>query len=273
MSATELPGTKDLTRASGRAPATLIVLAACGVAFVVLPLIGLLVRAPWSAAASEIRSPLALSALRLSLIVSLSATALALVLGFPLAWVLARVEFPGRSVVRALVILPLVLPPVVAGVALLTALGRRGLVGTQLARFGITLPFSTGGAVVAAAFVAFPLLVLAVEAGIRSVDPRLEQAAATMGASRWYVLRRVTLPLIRSSLIAGLVLAWARALGEFGATITFAGNLRGRTQTLPLAVFEAGQSDPGAAIVLSVVLVALSLGVLLVLRGRFLDMR
>jgi molybdate transport system permease protein len=251
----------------------MLVLATCGVLFVALPLIGLLVRAPWGSARSILTSPVAVDALRLSLIVSVSATALTLLLGFPLAWILARVEFTGSSVVRALVTLPLVLPPVVAGVALLTALGRRGLVGTQLVRVGILLPFSTGGAVVAAAFVAFPLLVLTVEGGLRSVDPRLEQAAATMGASRWYVLRRVTLPLIRTPLIAGLVLAWARALGEFGATITFAGNLRGRTQTLPLAVFEAGQSDPGAAIVLSVLLVALSLGVLVVLRGRFLDTR
>jgi molybdate transport system permease protein len=258
---------------SGRPPVVMLALAACGVLFVALPLIGLLVRAPWGSARSVLTSPVAVDALKLSLIVSLSATALALLLGFPLAWVLARVEFTGRSVVRALVTLPLVLPPVVAGVALLTALGRRGLVGTQLAKAGILLPFSTGGAIVAAAFVAFPLLVLSVEAGVRSVDPRLEQAASTMGASRWYVLHRVTLPLIRSPLIAGLVLAWARALGEFGATITFAGNLRGRTQTLPLAVFEAGQSDPGAAIVLSVLLVALSFGVLIVLRGRFLDAR
>jgi molybdate transport system permease protein len=251
----------------------MVALAVAGVLFVALPLVGMLVRAPWGSARSIITSPVAMDALKLSLVVSLSATALTLVLGFPLAWVLARMEFPGRSVVRALVTLPLVLPPVVAGVALLTALGRRGLVGTQLAKAGILLPFSTGGAIVAAAFVAFPLLVLSVEAGVRSVDPRLEQAASTMGASRWYVLRRVTLPLIRSPLIAGLVLAWARALGEFGATITFAGNLRGRTQTLPLAVFEAGQSDPGAAIVLSVLLVALSFGVLIVLRGRFLDAR
>jgi molybdate transport system permease protein len=258
---------------SGRPPVAMLALAACGALFVALPLLGLLVRAPWGSARSVLTSPVAVEALKLSLIVSLSATALALLLGLPLAWVLARVEFRGRSVVRALVTLPLVLPPVVAGVALLTALGRRGLVGTQLAKAGILLPFSTGGAIVAAAFVAFPLLVLSVEAGVRSVDGRLEQAASTMGASRWYVLRRVTLPLIRSPLIAGLVLAWARALGEFGATITFAGNLRGRTQTLPLAVFEAGQSDPGAAIVLSVLLVALSFGVLIVLRGRFLDAR
>jgi molybdate transport system permease protein len=196
------------------------------------------------------------------------AAALSFVLGFPLAWVLARASFHGRTLVRAVVVLPLVLPPVVGGVGLLAALGRRGFLGGLLRAAGIELPFTTGGAVVAASFVSFPLIVLAVEAGLRSLDPRLEQAAATMGASNWYVWRRVTMPLLRPQIAAGLVLAWARALGEFGATIMFAGNLRGRTQTLPLAVFERAQTDPGAAILLSLVLVGLSLVVLVALRGR-----
>ena len=253
-----------------RSPVLFVALASIGAAFVALPLAGLLFRAPWSEAASVLTSGEALDALRVSLVVSILATAIALVLGFPLAWVLARADFPGRSIVRAIVVLPLVLPPVVAGVGLLTALGRRGLAGGALQAFGISLPFTTAAAVIAAAFVSFPLLVLAVEAGIRSLDPRLEQAALAMGASPRYVLRRVTLPLVLPQLVAGLVLAWARALGEFGATITFAGNLRGVTQTLPLAVFEEGQTDPGAAVVVSLLLVAISLAVLIALRGRFL---
>jgi len=253
-----------------RTPGVFLVLAAAGAVFVALPVAGLLVQAPWSEAAATLTSPAATEALRVSLVVSLAATAIAVVLGVPLAWVLARSVFPGRSVVRAVVVLPLVLPPVVAGVGLLAALGRRGFAGRALSAFGISLPFRTGAAVVAAAFVSFPLVVLAVEAGIRSLDPRLERAALAMGASPWYVLRRVTLPLLLPQLAAGVVLTWARALGEFGATITFAGNLRGVTQTLPLAVFEQGQTDPGAAVVMSLLLVALSLVVLVALRGRFL---
>jgi molybdate transport system permease protein len=253
-----------------RPPAALVVLASIGAAFVALPLLGLVVRAPWGSAWDALRSPGVTAALRVSIVVSVSATAIAFVLGFPLAWVLARSSFPGRSIVRAVVILPLVLPPVVAGVGLLAALGRRGLAGGALEALGISLPFTTAAAVLAAAFVSFPLLVLAVEAGIRSLDPRLEAAALAMGASPWYVLRRVTFPLLLPQLAAGLVLSWARALGEFGATITFAGNLRGVTQTLPLAVFEQGQTDPGAAVVVSLILVAVSLAVLVALRGRFL---
>jgi molybdate transport system permease protein len=253
-----------------RSPTLFVVLAVVGAAFVALPLLGLLGQAPWGDAWATLTSPVATAALRVSLLVSVSATAIAFVLGFPLAWVLARTSFPGRSVVRAIVVLPLVLPPVVAGVGLLAALGRRGFAGRALETVGVSLPFTTAAAILAAAFVSFPLLVLAVEAGIRSLDPRLERAALAMGASPWYVLRRVTFPLLLPQLAAGLVLAWARALGEFGATITFAGNLRGVTQTLPLAVFEEGQTDPRAAIVVSLLLVAMSLAVLVALRGRFL---
>jgi molybdate transport system permease protein len=249
------------------------VLGTAGLALVILPVAGLVVRVPWSGAGDVLSSGGALTALALSLQVSTSAALLALVLGFPLAWILARPPFPGQSLLRAVVVLPLVLPPVVGGVALLAALGRRGLVGGLLADLGVGLPFTRAGAVVAATFVCFPLLVLAVEGGISSLDGRLDQAAATLGASPWYTLRRVTLPLLRPQIVAGLVLAWARALGEFGATITFAGNLRGRTQTLPLAVFETLQSDPGSAIALSLVMVVLSLTVLVALRGRFLAAR
>jgi molybdate transport system permease protein len=238
---------------------------------VALPVLGIALRTPWSRLGEIATDGIAVDALRLSLIVATSAAAIALVLGFPIAWALARVPIRGNTVVRALVVLPLVMPPVVAGVGLLAAFGRRGIVGGPLNDwFGIQITFTTAAAVIAAAFVSLPLAVLALESGLRSIDERLEQAAATLGASRWYVLRRVTVPLLAPQIAAAAVLAWARALGEFGATITFAGNLRGRTQTLPLAVYERLQSDPDAAFALSVVLIAVALGVILALRGRFL---
>ena len=165
----------------------------------------------------------------------------------------------------------MVLPPVVAGVALFYALGRKGLVGQYLDRwFVFTLPFTTNGVIVAQAFVAMPFLVITVEAAFRQLDTRYEDAARTLGGSRWYVFRRVTLPAIRPGLIAGAVLAWARALGEFGATITFAGNFPGRTQTMPLAIYLANETNPDEAIILSLVLIAVSFAVLVGLRDRFL---
>ncbi len=215
-------------------------------------------------------SNVVLDALRVSVIASLGATAISAILGVPLAWVLARVEFRGRSIVRGLVVLPLVLPPVVGGAALLFALGRRGLIGEPLNQAtGLVLPFSIWGVIIAATFVAMPFLVITVESGLHNLDSRYEGAAATLGAGRWTVLRRVTLPMIGPSLAAGLALTWARALGEFGATITFAGNLQGRTQTLPLAVFVALESDRGAAVALSLIMVVISLTVLIALRHRW----
>jgi molybdate transport system permease protein len=251
-------------------PTAILALAVVGGAFVALPLLGLLARAPWSDAWSLLTGEAARTALRLSIVVSVLAALLSVLLGAPLGWVLARASFPGRSVLRAIVILPLVLPPVVAGIGLLMALGRRGLVGRFLYSAGIQLTFSTAGAVVAATFVSMPLVVIAVEAGLRSLDERVEDAAATLGAGPGFRMRHVVLPLVRPQLVAGAVLAWARALGEFGATITFAGNLQGRTQTLPLAVFEARQTDPGAAILMSLLLVMVSVGVLVGLRDRLL---
>jgi molybdate transport system permease protein len=249
-------------------PITIAVLAAIGIAFVALPFLALLIRAPWAELGRTLTESGAWVALRLSLEVSILAALLSLVLGAPVAWVLARSRLPGRSILRAVVILPLVLPPVVGGIGLLAALGRSGIAGRWLEDLGIQLTFTTAGAVVATTFMSIPLLILATEAGLRSLDPRFEHAAATMGASRGTVLRRVTLPMLRPQLAAGLVLAWARALGEFGATITFAGNLAGRTQTLPLAVYEARQTNPGAAVVTSLLLVGLSLVVLLAMRDR-----
>jgi len=252
-------------------PLAVTVLATLGVAFFILPLLGLLLRAPWSDAARSLSEPDTLQALKLSLVASLSATGIALVLGVPLAWIYARVEFPGRALLRALTTLPMVLPPVVGGIALLLAFGRRGLLGSWLdTTFGITLPFTTAGVVMAETFVAMPFLVLTVEAGLRSMDRRYEEAARTLGASRWRVFTRVTLPLIAPSLFAGAVLCWARALGEFGATITFAGNFPGITQTMPLAVYLLLETNPEASFILSLVLLLISLLVLIGLRHRWL---
>ncbi|WP_344895296.1 ABC transporter permease [Actinomadura meridiana] len=256
----------------GRPPWILLLPALAGLVFLVLPLAGLLVRAPWSTLGTRLAQGEVLDALRLSLLTATLATGLCVLFGVPLAWTLARVPFPGVGVVRALVTVPLVLPPVVGGVALLLVLGRRGLVGEWLdSAFGITLPFTTAGVVLAEAFVAMPFLVISVEGALRAADLRYEEAAATLGAGRWTIFRRVTLPLVAPGVAAGAVLCWARALGEFGATITFAGNFPGRTQTMPLAVYLALETDPQAAIVLSVVLLAVSVVVLAALRGRWLD--
>ena len=253
-----------------RPPVAVAVLAAVAVAFFVVPLVGLLQRAPWSELAGDLTDPVVRDALRLSIVCSVGATALAFVLGLPLAWVLARTDLPGRRLVRALVLLPMVLPPVVGGVALLLAFGRRGLVGQYLDDwFGITLPFTTWGAILAEAFVAMPFFVIVVEAGLRSLDTRYEEAAATLGARRFTTFRRVVLPLIAPSVIAGAALTWARALGEFGATILFAGNLQGKTQTMPLAIFVELQTNLGGAIALSLVLLAVSIVVLVSLRDRW----
>ncbi|MBA4863723.1 molybdate ABC transporter permease subunit [Streptomyces sp. PSKA54] len=265
------PGRRVRSGAGGRTPLPLLLPALFGLAFLLLPLIALLLRTPWSSLPEQLAGPGVWQALRLSLITATAATAVSIVLGVPLAWLLARTEFPGRGLIRALVTLPLVLPPVVGGVALLLALGRNGVVGRWLeAWFGVTLPFTTAGVVVAEAFVAMPFLVISVEGTLRAADPRYEEAAATLGASRFTAFRRVTLPLIAPGIAAGAVLAWARALGEFGATITFAGNFPGRTQTMPLAVYLALQNDPAAAITLSLVLLAVSIAVLAGLRDRWM---
>jgi molybdate transport system permease protein len=246
------------SRRSERAPVWIAVLAALGAAFFVIPLLGLIVRTPWGDAWRSLTSPDTLEALRLSMIASLSSTAVALVLGVPLAWVYARIEFPGKAVLRALTTLPMVLPPVVGGIALLLAFGRRGLFGQLLdSAFGITLPFTTPGVVFAETFVAMPFLVLTVEAGLRSMDRRYEEAARTLGARRWTVLTRVTLPLIAPSLAAGAVLCWARALGEFGATITFVSNIPGETQTISAAIYTFTQIPSGDAQAFRLVAIAI----------------
>jgi molybdate transport system permease protein len=248
--------------------------AAVGALFLLVPLIALAWRAPWSSLLGELGDRDVREALRLSLVSSVAATALSAAMGIPLAWVLARAEFRGRRLLGALATLPLILPPVVGGVVLLLALGRQGVVGQWLDRgVGLRLPFTTAGAVVAETFMAMPFMVLAAEAGFRGADRRLEDAARTLGARPWTVFRRVTLPLVWPSLAAGALLCWARALGEFGATIAFAGNFPGRTQTMPLKVYLLLETRPDAALALSVVLLAASLAVLVGLRERWLGPR
>lgn len=259
-------------RGRGRLPVVLALPAFIGLAFLLVPLAGLLIKAPWGSLSGQLFSAEVGEALKLSLICASLATVLCLIFGIPLAWLLARSGLPGRGLLRALVTVPLVLPPVVGGVALLLVLGRRGLAGQYLDLwFGISLPFTTAGVVVAEAFVAMPFLVISVEGALRAADPRFEEAAATLGASRWLTFRRVTLPSVLPGVVAGGVLCWARALGEFGATITFAGNFPGETTTMPLAVYLALETDPDAAIVLSIVLLLVSVGVLAGLRDRWIS--
>jgi len=260
-------------RARGFLAPALWIPAAIGLALLGLPLVALVVRAPWAELPELLSRTEVLQALGLSLGTGVLSTLIALVLGIPLALVLARsAQWPAvpRRLLRALVTVPLVLPPVVGGVALLLLLGRRGLIGQWLdAWFGITIPFTTAAVVIAQVFVAMPFLVLAVEGAVRASDRRFEVVAATLGASRWTVFRRVTLPLVAPGVAAGALLCFTRALGEFGATITFAGSFPGVTQTLPIATYLQLQTDPDAAIALSLVLMALSVIVLVSLRDRW----
>ncbi len=256
----------------GSAPLGLTAPAVVALAFLVVPVVAVVLRAPWSSLDEHLSGAAAQQAVRLSLTTTLISTVLCLVLGVPLAWLLARADFRGRSVVRALVVLPLVLPPVVGGVALLLAFGRNGVLGHWLdVAFGIRLPFTTAAVVLAQTFVALPFLVISVEGALRSSDERYDEAAATLGASRWLTFRRVTLPLAWPGIVTGAVLCWARALGEFGATITFAGSLPGTTQTLPTAVYLELSHEPDTAIALSLVLIVVSVTVLALLRERWLS--
>ncbi|MES9808296.1 ABC transporter permease [Streptomyces cinereoruber] len=255
---------------TARPPLALVLPALAAVAFLALPLIGILVRTEWAGLTGHLTAPGTVEALKLSLLVSFWALGLSLLLGVPLAWLLARVPFPGKAVVRSLVLLPMVLPPTVGGVALLLAFGRRGLLGPWLeSTFGITLPFHTSGAVTAATFVAMPFLVISLEGALGGLRPRYEETAASLGASPLRVFLTVTLPMVAPGVLAGAALTWARALGEFGATITFAGNLPGTTQTLPLQVYLLLQEEPEAATSVSLLLLAIAMGVLIALRGRW----
>lgn len=250
----------------------MLVPAVVAVAFLVFPLVGLLIRAPWTQAPQLLVNSDVLQALQLSVVTATLSTVLCLLVGVPLAWLLARPGWPGRSLVRALVTVPLVLPPVVGGVALFTVLGRTGLLGKPIFQLtGFSLPFSAAAVVVAQTFVALPFLVLSVEGALRAADRRYEDAAATLGASPWRVFARVTLPLVAPGIAAGTVLSWARALGEFGATITFAGNFPGTTRTMPLQVYLELETNPDAALLLSVVLLGVSLLVLGLLREQWVS--
>lgn len=261
---------RRIRRRARSAPLPLTVPAAIGLAFLVLPMLGLLIRAPWTDAWQILHRAQAWQALRLSLITATAATGLALLFGVPLAWVLAHPEGRFRSALRAVITVPLVLPPVVGGVALFAMLGRSGIIGRPVhALTGFAFPFTPYAVVLAQAFVALPYLVLSVEGALRAADRRYEDAAQTLGARPTTVFWRVTLPLIGPGVAAGAVLAWARALGEFGATITFAGNFPGKTQTMPLAVYLALENDPDAALVLAVLLLLVSIAVLALLRDRW----
>ncbi|MGD9795528.1 MAG: molybdate ABC transporter permease subunit [Acidimicrobiia bacterium] len=253
-----------------RTPRGFGALGAIAALFLALPVVGLVIRAPWSGAADRFSRPGVSDALKLSAMCATASTVAALVLGVPLGWLLANDRVPGRSLLRAVVLVPLLLPPLVSGIGLLSVLGRRGMAGKWLDRwFGFTLPFSTVGVIVAVTFVALPFVVITMESGFRSIDRRLLSAAATLGAAPGPVTRTVTLPLVAPSVAASAALAWARSLGEFGATVTFAGNLPGRTQTLPLATFLALETDLDQAILLSMLLLGPTVLVLALLRNRW----
>ncbi len=255
----------------GRPPALLMVPAVLATLLLLVPLAAMVAATDWAGLPAQLVAEPLRQALWLSLLTSTVAMLVCLVLGLPLAWLLARVDFRARGVVRALVTVPLVLPPVVAGVALRTAFGRTGVLGEPLLELtGFSFPFTTWGVVLAHTFVSMPFVVIAIEGALRSADPEYDAAAATLGASRWTTFRRVTVPLALPGIIAGMVLGWARSLGEFGATITFNGNYPGTTQTMPTLIYVTRQSDQDAALALSLVMLLVSIVVLLALRDRWL---
>jgi molybdate transport system permease protein len=251
--------------------ALLVVPATLAVALVVVPLLGLLAGTEWAELPARLTDPLVRPALWLSFVTTLTTVAVCLLLGTPLAWLLSRADGRAATWLRAVLTVPVVLPPVVGGVALLLAYGRNGLVGgSVLEVLGIRIPFTPAAVVLAQVFVSLPFFVLAAEGSMRGIDRRVLDVAATLGASPARVLLRVALPLAAPGVASGAALAWARALGEFGATITFAGNFAGRTQTAPLAVYVALQEDPQTAVALSLALLTVSVLVLGLLRGRWM---
>jgi molybdate transport system permease protein len=247
----------------------LVAISLVGLVLLSLPTIALVIRA--SKATDVLDDPRARETLREALTLSISTSLISLLVivlvGTPIAWVLARGQFPGGRVLDALIDLPIILPPAVAGIALLTAFGRRGLLGETFDRFGISIGFTMTAVVIAQIFVSAPFFIRTARAGFSRIDQSLEEAAADLGASPARVFWKITLPLSRASLVAGAVLAWARALGEFGATIMFAGNREGVTQTMPLAIYERfGAGDLPSALVLSAILLMTSIGFLVVVR-------
>ncbi len=248
-------------------PRWVLVPAALGAAFIVLPLVAMATRVEWGSFFSLISSDSSRAALWLSLRTSAVSTLLCIVLGVPMALVLARTTFRGQGLVRSLVLLPLVLPPVVGGIALLYTFGRNGLLGETIDVLGLQIAFSTTAVVIAQTFVALPFMVVSLEGTLRTTGEQYEVVAATLGARPTTILRRVTLPLVLPGLAAGAVLSFARALGEFGATITFAGSLEGVTRTLPLEIYLQREVDPDAAVALSLVLVVVAVLVIGLVRG------
>lgn len=265
------PHPRPRARGATRARLPLLVPAWLGVAFIVLPLLALLIRADWANLTTHLAAPVVGQALRLSAVTTSVTMVVVWILGTPMAWLLARSDHPLTALARAVITVPLVLPPVVGGVALLMTWGRRGVLGGWLEQtFGITLPFTTTAVVMAEIFVAMPFYVISVEGAMRSLDRRFDEVAATLGAGPVRTFRTVVIPMVLPGIAAGSALAWARALGEFGATITFAGNFPGRTQTAPLGVYSALERDPQAAIALSLVMLLVSVLVLGLLRNRWL---
>ncbi|MDN5896241.1 MAG: ABC transporter permease [Nocardioides sp.] len=255
----------------GRPPLLLVAPAALATLFLIVPLGGLIVRTPWPNLLDALGNEDVRSALWLSVMTATVAMLICVLAGLPLAWLLARVEFPGRGALRTLVTVPLVLPPVVAGVALVSAFGRKGILGAPLLDLtGFAFPYTTYGVVMAHVFVSMPFVVISIEGALRSTNKAYDAAAATLGATRWATFRRVTVPLAFPGIVAGMVLGWARSIGEFGATITFAGNYPGTTQTMPTLVYQKLQSEPEAAYTLSLVMLFVSVAVLLLLRDRWL---
>lgn len=249
-------------------PKWVYVPAAVGALFILLPLVAMASKVEWSNFIGLVTSESSIAALKLSLRTSLASTGLCVLFGVPMAMVLARTSFPGQSLARSLVLLPLVLPPVVGGIALLYTFGRKGLLGHSLEVMGINIAFSTTAVVLAQTFVALPYLVVSLEGTIRTAGQRYEVVAATLGARPTTVLRRVTLPLVLPGLASGAVLSFARALGEFGATLTFAGSLEGVTRTLPLEIYLQRETDPDAAVALSLVLVVVAILAVTLVRGK-----
>ena len=251
-------------------PQILLVPALLGLALLVVPLGALVARVEWTTLGADITSPEALSALGLSLATALVATAMCLLMGVPLALLIARSGGRTASVLRAIVTVPLVLPPMVGGVALLFLFGRNGALGQLLLEFGVRIPFTTTAVVLAQTFVAMPFLVLALEGALRSTGVEYERAAAALGAGRWRILGQVTLPLAAPGLVSGVVLCFARAVGEFGATALFAGNAPGVTQTMPLAIYTAFNGagvSQGTAVALSLLLLVTAIAVMLLVRA------
>jgi molybdate transport system permease protein len=236
-------------------------------AFLVLPLLALVLRLPPTSLIPSLHSPQVAQAVTLSMATSLVTTVVTVLFGTPVSYLLARRRFPGRRVVDTLVALPTVLPPAVAGVALLMAFGRRGLLGSALNALDMHIAFSPVAVVMAQTFVASPFYIAAAALGFASINPELEQSAALDGADGWQVFRHVTIPLAWTAMLSGAVMTWARALGEFGATIIFAGNYPGRTQTMPLAIYLGFELDLNVALTLAVILIACSFLVLMVVKG------